>query len=81
MRPGPTPPPAPDPRAILEQALATEGLSLRVLAERLMGRDERTVRRWRAGDIAVPPHAAAWLAWFAELGVAARRRLLALHNI
>lgn len=45
---------AEDPRELLERALEVTGLSLRSFAERLMIRDERTVRRWRAGDVPIP---------------------------
>jgi DNA-binding transcriptional regulator YiaG len=41
-------------RALLEQALSLTGMSLRAFAEVLMVRDERTVRRWRAGDTEIP---------------------------
>ena len=70
-----------DPRATLEQALATEGLSLRALAHVLMGRDARTLWRWRAGDSPIPPLALAWLAWFAGLSARDRLRLLRLHGL
>lgn len=46
---------------LLESALALSGLSLRAFAEDLLVRDERTVRRWRSGEIAIPAIARRWL--------------------
>lgn len=43
-----------DARDLLEQAIAKTGLSLRSFAEVHMVRDERTVRRWRSGDVPIP---------------------------
>lgn len=43
-----------DARDLLERAVAHSGLSLRSFAETVMVRDERTVRRWRAGDVPIP---------------------------
>lgn len=45
---------ADDSMALFERALAKSGLSLRSFAETVMVRDERTVRRWRAGDTPIP---------------------------
>lgn len=47
-----------DHRELLERALAVTGLSLRSFAESVVIRDERTVRRWRAGDSPIPDVAA-----------------------
>lgn len=58
-----------DPRRALEAALARSGLSLRAFAERVLSRDERTVRRWRTGDSPIPEAAAEWLRVYAEGGV------------
>lgn len=41
-------------RALLERALTLTGCSVRAFAEVHMVRDERTVRRWRSGDVAIP---------------------------
>lgn len=43
-----------DARDLLERAVEKSGLSLRSFAETVMVRDERTVRRWRAGDVPIP---------------------------
>lgn len=43
-----------DARELLERALAVTGCSLRAFAEVHMVRDERTVRRWRSGDVPIP---------------------------
>lgn len=48
-------------RVTLEAALTRSGLSLRAFAERVVSRDERTVRRWRSGDAPIPEHADEWL--------------------
>lgn len=56
----------PDPRATLEAALARSGLSLRRFAIEVLGRDERTVRRWRSGDSPIPEIAAAWLVAYVD---------------
>ena len=39
---------------LLEQSIRTSGLSARRFAEEIVTRDERTVRRWLAGDTAIP---------------------------
>ena len=41
-------------RELLERAIAKTGLSLRSFAEVHMVRDERTVRRWRSGEVPIP---------------------------
>jgi hypothetical protein len=64
-----------DPRATLERALETEGLSLRAMAHVLMGRDARTLWRWRSGETPIPPLALAWIQWFAGLSAQDRRTL------
>lgn len=43
-----------DPRALLRAAIDRSGLSHRRFAERIMVRDERTVRRWISGEIPIP---------------------------
>ncbi|MFN8992949.1 MAG: hypothetical protein ACK5X3_04695 [Pseudomonadota bacterium] len=37
------------------------GLSIAEFARKVLGRDERTVRRWLSGEIAIPQSAAAWI--------------------
>ena len=49
------------PDDLLERALALSGLSLRAFAEDVLARDERTVRRWRSGEIAIPAIVRRWL--------------------
>lgn len=39
---------------LLNDCITLSGLSLRAFAEQVVGRDERTVRRWRAGASPVP---------------------------
>lgn len=46
---------------LLDQAIERSGLSARQFAERVMSRDERTIRNWRARRSPIPPQAAAWL--------------------
>lgn len=59
-------------------AIEASGLSLRRFAAWLMGRDRRTVERWRDGAIEIPPIAREWLQWFLSLTDAQRRTLVAL---
>ena len=42
-------------RELLLAAIQASGLSRRKFAERVLLRDERTVRRWLAGDAKMPP--------------------------
>lgn len=42
----------------LRRAIYRSGLSARMFAKIIIDRDERTVRRWLAGDIPVPPRMA-----------------------
>lgn len=65
--------------ALIRAAVEASGLSARRFAERVMARDERTIRRWlNDADAVVPPIAAERLAWFVELTPAKRARLVAL---
>jgi hypothetical protein len=41
-------------RELLERTIARSGLSVRAFARDILWRDERTVRRWLAGDSPVP---------------------------
>jgi hypothetical protein len=47
-------------RRLLKRRIRESGLSNRKFAERWMVRDERTVRRWLAGE-PIPPRAMEWL--------------------
>jgi hypothetical protein len=49
-------------RATLAALIAASGLSAAAFARLVLGRDERTVRRWLRGEIEVPDSAARWLA-------------------
>jgi hypothetical protein len=46
---------------MLRKAIDKSGLSARQFAEIVMGRNERTIRRWLAGDSAIPVPAVDWL--------------------
>lgn len=43
-----------DPFALLREAIRVSGLSARSFAETLLVREERTVRRWIAGEAPIP---------------------------
>ena len=47
--------------AALSDLIRLSGLSIAAFARLVVGRDERTVRRWLRGDIEVPDSAARWL--------------------
>lgn len=49
-------------RADLAQAIARSGLSARHYAERVLTRDERTVRRWQSGKSPIPREVLRFLA-------------------
>lgn len=46
---------------LLRSAIAASGVSARRFAEDVMGRDERTLRRWSSGEVEIPPLALRWL--------------------
>lgn len=48
--------------APLSALIAGSGLSIAEFARVVVGRDERTVRRWLTGEIAIPVSASSWLA-------------------
>lgn len=50
------------PVTLLRAAIAASGLSARQFAVRVLLRDERTVRRWLAGDSPIPTPVVAFLA-------------------
>ena len=62
--------------ALITAAVAAAELSARQFAERIMGRDERTIRRWTAGEVAIPPHARAFLARWLALSDLTRKRIV-----
>jgi len=50
-----------DPRATLSALIEASSLSIAEFARIVLGRDERTVRRWLTGEIAIPESATTWL--------------------
>lgn len=63
----------------LRAAIAASGLSARQFAVRVMGRDERTVRRWLAGET-MPDTALAWLARLAKVTDSGRATRILLRD-
>ncbi len=61
---------------LVRDAIEASGLSARRFAERIMARDERTIRRWVAGDTEIPPIARRWLEDWTALSNAARERVV-----
>lgn len=51
------------PRERLVAAIAASGLSARQYARTVLLRDERTVRRWLAGDSPIPDPVVQFLEW------------------
>jgi hypothetical protein len=49
-------------KALLSALITQSGLSIAEFARIVVGRDERTVRRWLAGTTEIPDTAAEWLA-------------------
>lgn len=43
-----------EPKQALAEAIAASGMSARQYADQVLLRDERTVRRWLAGDSPIP---------------------------
>lgn len=63
---------------LIAAAIEASGMSARRFAERVLSRDERTIRRWQAGDIAIPEIARWWLERFLAMSPAMRERLIAI---
>jgi hypothetical protein len=61
---------------LIQAAVEASGLSARRFAERIVARDERTVRRWLSGDIAIPLVARNWLEHWLTLSESARSRIV-----
>jgi hypothetical protein len=61
---------------LIQAAVAASGLSARRFAERILSRDERTVRHWSSGMSPIPPLARAWLERWLTLSDAARSRIV-----
>lgn len=62
---------------LIRAAVEASGVSSRAFAECLSWRDERTIRRWSAGE-PIPATARVRLIWFLELSASARQRLVTL---
>ena len=60
---------------LIAAAVAASGLSARRFAVALLARDERTVRRWLAGD-ALPAPVRDWLTRWLALSETARQRIV-----
>lgn len=56
---------------LIAEAVTLSGLSSRRFAERILGRDERTIRSWRAGQV-MPPLLRLWLVGWCALSIRAR---------
>ena len=50
--------------AELQKLIDASGFSARQFATSVLGRDERTIRRWLSGEIAIPDAAATFLRRF-----------------
>lgn len=61
---------------LIDQAIDASGLSARRFAERVMTRDERTIRRWVSGEQEMPEVARRRVLWFLELPVTVRTQLV-----
>lgn len=59
-----------DPRAAVSAAIQASGLSIAEWARTVVGRDERTVRRWLAGE-PIPAQVADWVGRLEAQAVAA----------
>jgi ribosome-binding protein aMBF1 (putative translation factor) len=66
---------------LIRASIEASGLSARRFAERIMARDERTLRRWSAGDTEIPPVARRWLEDWLALSAAARLRVVKALDI
>lgn len=67
-----------DDRELLNAALGASTLSARKFATLFLARDERTMRRWEAGDAPVPAVVVARLHWLLALSRGDRARLVRL---
>jgi hypothetical protein len=61
---------------LISASITASGLSARRFAEHVLARDERTIRRWVAGEIAIPPQAREWLVHWLTLSEATRQRIV-----
>jgi hypothetical protein len=63
----------PDPRTLLSTLIEASGLSISAWARDVLGRDVRTVRRWRSGETEIPESVGQWLARVESVTHAASR--------
>lgn len=63
---------------LINAAVVASNLSARRFAERILSRDERTIRRWAAGDAPIPAQARSFLENWLALSEAARGRIVKL---
>lgn len=61
---------------LITAAIEASGLAARRFAIRIISRDERTVRRWIAGEIEIPTVARDWLENWLTLSDATRQRIV-----
>ncbi len=61
---------------LIRASVEASGLSARRFAERIVARDERTIRRWASGDIAIPPIVRDWLTRWLALSDSTRSRIV-----
>jgi hypothetical protein len=61
---------------LIRASIEASSLSARRFAEWILARDERTIRRWASGDIAIPPIVRLWLERWLELSDATRVRIV-----
>lgn len=66
--------------APLSAIIAESGLSIAEFARVVVGRDERTVRRWLTGEITIPESASAWLARVVRVDATSGRVTLVLDR-
>ena len=63
---------------LIRASIEASGLSARRFAERVMTRDERTIRRWVSGEQPIPATASVRLVWFLALPKYKRAALVEL---
>ena len=61
---------------LITSALHKSGLTRKEFAERIIGRDERTVRRWLNGQQPIQPAMTAWLHRWLQLSDGTRERIV-----
>lgn len=63
---------------LIRAAIDTAGLSARRFAERVLTRDERTIRRWVSGEQPIPEIARERLVWLLALPDGIRSKLIGI---